>query len=142
METWAWGQGVGTGEQSRVEGEEQAGKSEGKPGTPVMFGFGVQSPGWRKVPEVSGEESGSVHRISSTWLAANLNFSQQGCCREGVLIPATARSGGRCVEGLAARVLGAARGTPTSLCTRPQLLAGCVLAEPPEATGPHAEFFV
>lgn len=40
---------MGTGEQGGVEGKK-GGKSKGKP---VMVGFGVCSPGWRKVPGVS-----------------------------------------------------------------------------------------
>lgn len=43
---------MGTREQGGVKGKK-AGKRKGKP---VMVGFGVWSPGWRKVPGVSWRE--------------------------------------------------------------------------------------
>lgn len=131
-----WGPGVGTGEQSGGEGEEQAGKSEGKP---VMFGSGVKSPGRRKVLGISWPGVG---------LSAQ-NFIHVASCQPH-LFPAGVPLGGHSQlchslawwEIQAARALGAARGRPTSLCTRPLCLGVVCSADLPwTSRGPMSGIF-
>lgn len=70
-----WGPGVGTGEQSGIEGEEQAGESEGKA---EMLGLGLGHQDGGRCWESAGGESGYVRRTSSTWPGVNLTFPSRG----------------------------------------------------------------